>query len=202
MDFDTLKTELADRGFSDTTDSRLGIYINAGRAELDRMYLWPWREAQATGTAPLTVTDLGVIEMVTDETRSVPLEVAQYRDLVNSFNDLTTDGDPQYYYIGRSSGSAVLMTYPESNNTLGIQYWKRTPDLSVSSDDPASPDECHLLIVDLAERQLRRRLGDAEGVALLSADIDRQVADLLQQYPTGAADGQGFTVGSTQTWGL
>ena len=200
MDFDSLKTELSDRGFSDTTDSRRGIYINAGRAELDRMYLWPWRETSATGTAPLIVTDLGVIEMVTDETRSLPLEVAQYRDLANSFGDLTTDGNPQYYYVGRSSGSAVIATYPESSNSIGVQYWKRTPDLSVSSDDPASPDEAHLLIVDLAERQLRRRLGDAEGVAVLSADIERQIADLLQQYPPGAADGQGFTVVSTQFW--
>lgn len=62
LTFANLKHDLAGRGFSDLSDTRQSRYFNGARAELERMYLWPWREKSVAGMAPVTVTDLGVTE--------------------------------------------------------------------------------------------------------------------------------------------
>lgn len=198
LTFTNLKTELSDRGFSDLSDTRLGRYINAARADLDRMYLWPWREKSVTGTAPVTVSDLAVVEAVTNETQDYQLEVRQWRELQQQHGDLSAVGDPEFYYTSRPAGSLVVATYRTNSDTIGIQYWKTTADLSGASDEPDSPDEAHLLIVDIAQkRALGREVGNWEGAAAMQPEIERQIDELLQNYPPGVADGQGYHVVST-----
>jgi hypothetical protein len=201
MTFADLKTELADRGLSDLTDTRRGFYINAARAELDSLYLWPWRETSVTGTAPVTVSDLAVIEAVTNETQDYQLEVAQWRDLQRDYGDVSTSGSPTFYYTSRPSGDPVVGTYPTNSDTIGIQYWKVTPDVT-GVEEPASPDEAHLLIVDIAQqRALGREVGNWEGANAMQPEIDRQVDRLLSQYPPGVGDGQGYTIVTTDWYG-
>ena len=202
LDFSTLKTELSDRGFSRLTDARLGYYINAARAELDRMYLWPWRESSVTGTSPVSVSDLAVIEAVTNETQDYQLEVRQWRELQQQYGDLSASGDPEFYYTARPAGVLTVATYRTNSDSIGIQYWKVTADLSASGDEPAGPDEAHLLIVDIAQQRASgREVGDWETSAALQPEINRQVDDLLQNYPPGVADGQGYHVVSTEFQG-
>jgi hypothetical protein len=38
VQFSALKQELSDRGFDELSDTRLGQFINQGRAELDNLY--------------------------------------------------------------------------------------------------------------------------------------------------------------------
>jgi hypothetical protein len=199
MTFAELKTELSDRGFSDLSDARLGRYINYARAELDRMYLWPWREKSGTGTAPITISDLGVIEAVTNESQDYRLPQRQYRDLLDQHGDLSTSGTPECYYVGWPSGVPVVGTYPTNTDTIGVQYWKVTADLT-GSQEPDSPDEAHYLIVDLAVRRASRDVGDHEGAEAIQSEIDRQINDLLIQYPTGIADNPGHIVQPTSDW--
>jgi hypothetical protein len=194
MTFAELKTELADRGFSDLTDTRLGRYINYARAELDRMYLWPWREKSGTGTAPVTIADLGQVEAVTNESQDYRLQAAQFRDLLDAHGDISTSGTPECYYRAFVSGSPVIATYPTNSDTLGVQYWKVTPDLSGSSDEPESPDDAHYLIVDLAVRRALLDVGAEERVATVQQEIDRQIDNLCEQYPPGVGDFQGHIV--------
>lgn len=200
LTFEALKTELGDRGFSDLSDSRRGYYINAARAELDRMHLWPWREASGTGTAPLTVSDLGVIEAVTNETQDYALTRREYRDLVNQYGDISTSGTPSFYYVGWPSGAPVVATYPTSSDTIGVQYWKVTADLADPSDEPDSPDDAHYLIVDLAVRRAYRDVDNHEGADAVQEEIDRQLNDLLVQYPPGFMDDQGLSVLPSSDW--
>jgi hypothetical protein len=200
MTFDELKTELADRGFSDLSDTRLGRYINYARAELDRMYLWPWRESFATSTAPMTITDLGPIEAVTNESRDFRLPAAQFRDLIDWNGDLSTSGIPECYYVAWPSGAPVVATFPTNTDTIGVQYWKVTTDLAGDGDEPESPDEAHYLIVDLAVRRASRDVGDHEGAEAIQSEIDRQINDLLIQYPMGVADFPGHIVQPSTDW--
>lgn len=202
MDFSELKDELAARGFGYLSDTRLGVYINNARAELDRMYLWPWLEASATGTSPLTVTDLAAVEAVVNTSQSnAPLYPIDYRTLTEAYGDLSTSGSPSYYYLARPSSPEVA-TYPvSSTDTIGVQYWKVTPDLSASSDTPASPEEAHYTIVDLAVRRAYRDSDNHQEAEQIQSEIDRAIGQLLLQYPPGIADHSGaFTLGARQDY--
>jgi hypothetical protein len=194
MQFSDLKTEFAERGFDDFSDARRGTFINAARAELDRLHLWPWREKSATGVAPFTVADLGIIESVTNETTDCRLQAAQFRDLVDAHGDLSTSGTPDCYYIAWPSGSPVVATYPSNSDTIGVQYWKVTVDLSAAGDEPASPDDVHPLIVDLAVVRAYRAKDNHEAARELRAEVDLQIQHLLAQYPPGVGDFEGHIV--------
>jgi hypothetical protein len=74
MQFSALKQELSDRGFSMMSDTRLGYIINRAAQQLDMSYLWPYREAGVTGTAPVTISDLGRVQAVLDTTNKHVLE--------------------------------------------------------------------------------------------------------------------------------
>src|SRR4051812_29562573 len=74
--FDDLQTELYARGFDYLNQDSAGrtrakAWINAARAELDRMFLWPWREQTASGPPPLAVADLGPVQQVADSSSGV-----------------------------------------------------------------------------------------------------------------------------------
>lgn len=191
MDFAALKTELADRGFSDLTDARRGVLINAAAAELDRLHLWPWREKSVTGTAPLSITDLGPIEAVTNETQDYRLRKVDFQTLLDSYGDLSVSGDPRFYYTAWPAGTPAVATYPTNSATIGVQYWLVPPVLT-GTDPPTSPADAHYLIVDLA---VRRAAKDPERRALAQEEIDRQLDQLLFQYPPGIADGPDAFVG-------
>lgn len=201
MDFDELKTELADRGFSDLDATRRGRYINAALHELDRMHLWPWRQKDVTGNAPLTLTDLGPIWSITNEDEDYRLVAALPEDLVATFGDLTQTGTPTFYYRAWSSGSPVLATYPvDTAFTMGVVYWKVATDMSSDSDTPACPTEAQYLLVDLAVRRAAKDKGDWDQYRAVSEEVDRQIADLVVQYPPGYMDDPGVYITSSWDW--
>jgi hypothetical protein len=73
------------------------------------MYLWPYRLTTASGAAPLTITDLGVIEEVVDTAQSsLPLHFVSRRNLLDAYSILTTTGSPQWFYVD----NGVVRTYP------------------------------------------------------------------------------------------
>lgn len=196
MTFAELQTELYARGTSylnedDAGRTRAKRFINAGRAELDRAFLWPWREATASGAAPLTITDLGVIESVTNSSGG-SLGKADRQSL-----DLTATGTATSYYADWSTGSRVVNVNPASGETITVRYWKTTPDLVDDADEPLSPDDAHYLIVDLAMRRAYRD-DDAHDLATaVQQEIDSQLDALLFNYPPGQADGPDSYVGNT-----
>lgn len=202
MDFTALKQELSDRGFAHLSDTRRGTYINAARAELDRMYLWPWREASATGTAPLTISDLAAVESVINTSQSnAVLTPIDFRTLQEAFGDLSVAGTPTYYYTARPSSPEVAVYPTSSTDVIGVQYWKVTPDLSAGSDTPASPSEAHYTIVDLAVRRAYRDSDNHTEAEAIQSEIDRAIGQLLLQYPPGIADHSGvYTLGARQDY--
>lgn len=175
MNFSALKQELSDRGFSYLSDARLGNFINWARAELDDTDLWPYREAGVTGTAPLAISDLDTIEAVENTTQSVELLPAAWRDLLAFYGDLTTSGAPLYYYLAEPAGVLEVATYPTNSDTIGVQYWRVTPDLSAGTDIPLAPTRFHKTIVDIAVRLAYRDADNHQAAEALQAEIDRDV---------------------------
>jgi hypothetical protein len=195
MQFSDLKTALSERGFDDFSDTKLGRLINEGRRELDRMDLWPWLEASATGTAPMTITDLGEIEAVINTSRDDELLLPhEYQRLLAAYGDLSTTGVPVYYYRSRPSGDPVVATYPTSSDTIGVQYWKVTTDLSGASDEPAAPDELHPLILDISTRRAWREKNQHDEARAIQEEVALQIADLRLRYTPGVRD-----LGAVQT---
>lgn len=201
MTHDELVTELQARSLSELTDARASRYINNAMRELDRKFLWPWREQSVTGTAPIQIADLAVVEAVIDVSQSDRRMVPrQYKDLLDWYGDLSTAGTPMYYYRASPSGVQTIATYPTSSDTIGVQYWKVTAEIT-GSQEPESPDEAHELIVDLAQRRALRDLRDHEGAEAMQSEIDRQIDDLWTQYQPGIADETSVIVASTNVWG-
>jgi hypothetical protein len=195
VNFSELKTELKARGFDDLSDARAGVYVNAARAELDRLALWPWREKSVTGTAPVTVSDLGTIEKVLNTSQSdAPLRKVDYQTLIECYSDLSTAGSPWAYYVAWPSGSPVVATYPTSSDTIGVQFWRVSPTLT-GTDTPLSPENAHYLIVDLAVRRAYRDRDNHQAAESVQSEIDRQLDGLLVQFPPGIADGPDAYVG-------
>lgn len=198
MQFSALKQELSDRGFSMMSDTRLGYLINRAAQQVDMSYLWPYREAAVTGTAPVTVTDLGRVQAVLDTTHNAVLEQADWTDLLAMFGeDLSTTGSPWYWYVAWPAGVPEVATYPVSTATIGVQYWKVTADMSAASDTPASPARFHMLLVDIAERLASREVGRPENVTVTQSEIDRAIGLMATELLSDQGSRFAQTVAST-----
>jgi hypothetical protein len=188
MTFDDLRDELSARGFTHLSTTRLGLLINRARARLDGMYTWSYREDSAQGAAPLSIPTLGIVEAVSNETGGYLLEEMGYADILDMTSDLSTGGSASYWYRSTVAGDPVVNTYPDNGDTIGVQFWAITPDLSADADVPASPDRYHLLIVDLAQQAAERDRGNHSSAQALQPEVDRQVTEmvedlLVQQQP-------------------
>jgi hypothetical protein len=202
MNFTELKAELIARGFDSLTDARAGVYINNARAELDRIFLWPWREASVTGVSPLTISDLAgansIEKVINTSQSSTPLSRCDWSTLVDLYGDLSTSGTPSYYYIASPGGSFEVATVPvSSSDVIGVQYWALTPDLVNASDTPTSPSQAHYTIVDLAARRAYRDNDEHDAATALQPEIDNAISQLLEAYPPGTPDGPEAYVGVT-----
>jgi hypothetical protein len=163
----TMRTELKARGFDHLTDARLNQFLADACSELDDLELWPYRLTTATGSAPLTIADLGVIEEVVNTTNaSQPLSRADRRSLVDWYGDVTTTGTPSWFYFD----NGVVRTFPVGG-TLSVRYYKAPAQLSSDSDTPSSPARFHMLVVSMAEKQ----------AMLLDESDDAEVAFLQQE---------------------
>jgi hypothetical protein len=162
------------------------------------MYLWTYREDSGVGVAPLIIPNLGVVEVVSNESQNYPLEAVGYADLASWGCDLSTTGRPEYWYRSTPSGDPVIGTYPTSTDTIGVQFWAVTPDLVADADEPASPERFHLLIVDIATQIAERERGNYTAAAALGEDVKEQISQMAgellpQQEPvhqqiTGASE--------------
>ena len=192
--FAELKAELAARGFDYLTDARQGAMVNRGMRALDGMALWPYLENSATGLAPLAISDLGTVEAVLDTTNDVELAPSTYQELLSLFGgDLSTSGNPTFWYRATPGGVPTVATYAVSTSVqIGVQYFRTTAALVNSTDVPLAPARWHDLVVDLAAVRAYRDMHNHGAAESLQAQVDRDVAQMRQELFTDQVQGPGF----------
>lgn len=145
-----LRTELQARGFDYLSTVRCSQFLNdAYLTDIAEAEDWPWLEATSSGTAPLTITDLRTIELVIDSTAKFKLQPLDRRNITDDWDsDLTTAGDPAFYYT--TTGTTVAVYPTSTTHTISVRYWKVPATLGSDLTEPALPTRFHSLIVDAA----------------------------------------------------
>lgn len=200
MNLSDLRDELSARGFSHLSDDRLDLLINRARARLDGLHTWSYREDSAQGAAPLSIPTLGIVEAVSNETGGYLLEEMGYADILDLTSDLSTSGSATYWYRSTPAGDPVVNTYPDNGDTIGVQFWKVTADLSADADEPESPPRYHLLIVDMAQQQAERDRGNFQNAQAIQPEIDRQVNEMVEDLLPQQGPRYMRTTGASEDW--
>lgn len=193
-DFQTLQTEVYERGYQYLNDggtgaARVARYINDAMHTVDAWEDWPYLAATTTGVAPMTITDLQTVMTVATIANNCTLYPRDRRDLREEFVDLTLPGIPQYFYLVNN----VINVYPVSTSTtLTVDYQKVEPDLSSNTDTPLMPDRYRYCIVEYVVTRCARDESDVQGqqVAQAAGDliVSQMTADLLKQQHQRSQD--------------
>lgn len=203
LDFLGLYTELYARGFDYLNDGGAGVtrakrWINDAAHQIDDLEPWLYLQASTTGTAPLTIADLGRVESVVDVANRNVLTFLDRRDVTDMYADLTTTGSPAYYFV---TGGTVVATYPVSTVTLTVRYSKVTADMSATTDTPAMPDRFRMAIVEYAVAQAYRDVSNWDGAAQATAAGDQIVRRMVEwnTLAQGMGTNQRIT-GASEDW--
>lgn len=177
LDFLAMQTEVLARGFDYLDTTRLKRWINDAAHQIDDLEPWLYLQASTTGTAPLTIADLGRIESVVDVANLNVLTYVDRRDVTDYVADLTTTGSPSMYFV---TGGTVVTTYPLSTRTLTVRYSKVATDMSATTDTPAMPDRFRMAIVEYAVAQAYRDVSNWDGAAQATAAGDQIVRRMVE----------------------
>jgi hypothetical protein len=192
LDFTALQAEVFARGLSYLNDGGAGVtqvkrWINDAMHMIDDMSDWPYLTASTTGTAPLTINDLGKIESVAHASTYQTLAQRSRGELTDTYANLTTSGIGQEFYV---TGGNTINVYPaDTATTLTVTYWKVAPDLVAGSDTPLMPDRFRYAIVEYALAVGLRDESAQDAVAAQAAGdaiVARMAnwANLLQPFVT------------------
>jgi len=194
-----IKSAFYARGFDFLNDGSTGAtralrFINDAMHLVDDMEAWQYLQASTTGTSPVTVSDLGRIESVTDVAHLNDLQYMPRANVTTLYGDLSlTSSVPTFYFV---TGGNTVNTFPVSGVTLTVRYTKVAPDLSADSDVPLMPDRFRMAIVHYAaqlafaesnvpdEAQLAGAAGDAVVERMREWNLFVQGVDGGQQLVT------------------
>lgn len=175
-------------------------YLNQAKNWIEDKDNWPWLEATATGSAPLTIADLRNIIYVADSTNDRLLQASTASDIATIDPTLDSTGAPSHYYL---DGLTSVKVWPSSTVSLSVRYIKYSPELSAAGDTPLIPTRYHALWIQVAYylflqvRQPQSITGDF--VTRLTSSID----DMREQFfkRTDSVPNLYGTVGiSSATW--
>lgn len=202
-DFSTLQADFFALGFNRLNDAGTGLarakrYLNLAYKELVLEQLWTFRETDATGAAPLTVSDLGVIASVTDTAQRRQLQAMQRQSLVDAYTTLTTTGTPSWYYL---LGKQVN-TFPVGG-TLSVHHWKVPADLSAGGDTPIVPDEYHDgILMGAGRRAALRDQSTAQDAADFEGERQRILRTMVAEGLAQVNDNYSVVdYGASEDWG-
>lgn len=205
MDFGTLRLEVASRGFDylltdNAGEQRLKRWVNLAYTEVCEQDDWPFLRTTTTGTAPLTVSDLGSIANVRNSTEDTAMEYRDERDLIDLFGDLTEVDIARYYYL---TSPTVIAVYPaDTSSTLRVTYFKVPTELSADSDTPLIPTRYHMSVVEYAVAHAYKDNDNPEMAQVARAEGDRIVQMMRERLMLPSHQGTDFisSLGSAVDW--
>ena len=184
MTFTQLLTEFYARGFDYLDDSGAGEtrakrWINQSYQEICGMDDWPFLSTTTTGTAPLTISDLGYVESLTDTTAQRNIGFIDRRTLAERYPDLSLAGAPNYAFI---TGGTTINTYPTNSNTLSVRYFRLVNDLDEGTDQPVIPAKYQYAIIDLACGRAYMDSDNPEMAQIVRRDADALIQQMREQF--------------------
>jgi hypothetical protein len=150
VQFSEIRQELKDRGFdhaASTNNNRVDRWVNQSYQSICDSQQWAFLEADASGSAPLTVSDLRAVLSVVDSTQKRQLPWINRQTLIKQYDtDLTTTGTPTCWY---QDAQYVIDVYPaNTSDTISVHYLKIPTTLSGDTDEPVFDSRFHDVIVD------------------------------------------------------
>lgn len=153
-------------------------FINEAVTEFHEEELWPWRLTSVDGPPPLTVANLGPIEMV-QYAGNRALTPREYRDLHDAGVNIVEVGDPLYYYV---ISQADVHTWPvPAGDVQALHYtlksWGTGALVAASdADTPTASSRWHDAILLLVQMRAARHLRDFEAVKVLRGEYELRLA--------------------------
>ena len=198
MDFAALQTEFYANGFDYLNDGGAGEtrakrWINQSYQELCALEDWPFLETTTTGTAPLTISDLGKVLYVVNTDNYQTLWEADQKSISTTSYPGGSGAWAHYYYV---TGGDTIATAPAAANGLSVRYIKVPTDLSGTSDEPEVPAAYHDIIVLGAVRRALLDDTDAGSLAVVKQEWNERVQmmqsallnPITSQYITGQSE--------------
>lgn len=172
MTFDEIRQEVKDCGLDHLPDTRVNRLVNLAYHRTYNKELWPWRLAETSGTAPLTIT--GTIRQVFNSS-GYALSPNTQEGLENNGYPLTTAGTATDFYLDENR---AVNTYPVDSGTLTVRYYRKVSDMSAGTDTPSIPSDYHYLIVLDAVRRGKAENGELDAAQQYAYDYLELLADL------------------------
>lgn len=192
------RTELWDIGggvlSADTTTT--DYYLNLAKNWLEDRDDWPWLETTATGSSPLTVSDLKRVLYVADTTNDVLLKPAEMIDIARRDPGVDNTGQPAFYYL---DGLTSVKVWPTTSVNLSVRYIKYSPELT-SSDTPLIPTRYHFLWVKIAFWLYAQAMQPSLVSQDLVQTIQSTVEDMRTQFMSRNPNAQANLYGSVYNW--
>lgn len=184
MNFSTIKTEVAARGFSTLSDTRLGQYVNFAYHEFQTADEWPWRRTLgSTGSwSSATITITNAARVLTAAISSGGTDYEQLSEI--PYEDMQTmaephAGTPVYYSWTADPATPTSLTVelqPHSGTyTVRVVYLKLYADLA-STDPPLLPTPYHGTLVDMATEMAERDRGNHQAADEIKRRVDADLA--------------------------
>jgi hypothetical protein len=193
MTFAQMLTEFYARGFDYLSldaagQTRAKRMLNESYLELAAAHPWPFLETTVSGTAPLTISNLGDVLYVVDTTNDVRLPLLDVRGVVPDDPDLDDTGSPRGYYL---DGSSTLRVWPASTSaSLSVRYIKVPAELSADGDELDVPSRFQGLVVDGAVVRALVDSDNYEAAAALQTLLDARVARMSDALFSRSFDSQ------------
>lgn len=198
MDLTALRTEFLARGFQDLeasgTNTRKDVFLNRSYHEICEREAWPFLETTATGTSPLTISDLRAVLAVVDSTNKNILDPIDYRDILETDPGLLATGAAEFWY---RTSPTIITSYPPPAVSLSVRYLKVPTDLSSGTDVPVIPTRFQYLIIegammyayrDVDNYEASQNLSDVFEGGLLKMADSLLVTNLDSPYFMGVSD--------------
>lgn len=171
MTFGDMTAEMFLRGFDHVPPVRIKRWLNDSYQEINEAADWPFLNKDASGVAPLAVTDLRRLLTVFSSTDSLPLKVVERAFIVATYGSVTAPTTtPMFAFYDPASSPSVRIFPAAAAKTISIRYISIPADLSAITDTPTFPARYHDLIVEGASA---RAYSDMDRYDLASGTSDR-----------------------------
>lgn len=184
-----LRNEVSNRGFSYLNSTRLNQFVNEGYTRVCQEEDWPFLLASSSGTAPLTITDLGRVESVVNSTAENKLAPLDRRFVSDEDPKIDNTGTPDSYYIT----DTTINVFPlDTTSTFVVKYWKFISELDDDSDTILIPQRFRYIIIDAACALAYEDDDKPDLAAMCESRYQQRLIQMQDALLAQQADGPGF----------